>query len=203
MRAFCFLADLVIDNWPCTTVPKCGYVNVRGLTALHASSEEVTEWINNGAQLKTDNSGQFSDSESRLLQSQEASSSGSNVTTGSSTAKARSGSDKTRYPFICECFFMTARVLNLGLLKAFSDFKHLVQVAINHALVDKRNAKYHSLNSLVKNLCVLFFVFHLFCLMDLFKSSKFLFRIYLGVKIHCPRSKPCRDRGLLHSLKWI
>jgi len=105
---------------------------VRGLTALHASSEEVTEWINNGTQLNTDNSGQFSDSESRLLQSQEASSSGSNATTGSSTAKARSSSDKTRYPFICECFFMTARVLNLGLLKAFSDFKHLVQVYIMH-----------------------------------------------------------------------
>ncbi|XP_023527242.1 probable ubiquitin conjugation factor E4 [Cucurbita pepo subsp. pepo] len=102
-------------------------LELRGLTALHASSEEVTEWINNGTQLNTDNSGQFSDSESRLLQSQEASSSGSNATTGSSTAKARSSSDKTRYPFICECFFMTARVLNLGLLKAFSDFKHLVQ----------------------------------------------------------------------------
>ncbi|KGN59533.1 probable ubiquitin conjugation factor E4 [Cucumis sativus] len=102
-------------------------LELRGLTALHASSEEVTEWINNGTQLRTDNPGQSSDSESRLLQSQEASSSGSNATIGSSTAKARSSSDKTRYPFICECFFMTARVLNLGLLKAFSDFKHLVQ----------------------------------------------------------------------------
>ncbi|XP_023530220.1 probable ubiquitin conjugation factor E4 [Cucurbita pepo subsp. pepo] len=102
-------------------------LELRGLTALHASSEEVTDWINNGTQLKTDNSGQFSDSESRLLQSQEASSSGSNATIESSTTKARSNSEKTRYPFICECFFMTARVLNLGLLKAFSDFKHLVQ----------------------------------------------------------------------------
>lgn len=102
-------------------------LELRGLTALHASSEEVTEWINNGTQLRTDNSGQFSDNESRLLQSQEASSSGSNATIGSSTAKARSSNDKSRYPFICECFFMTARVLNLGLLKAFSDFKHLVQ----------------------------------------------------------------------------
>ncbi|XP_022144478.1 probable ubiquitin conjugation factor E4 [Momordica charantia] len=101
-------------------------LELRGLTALHASSEEVTEWINNGTELKTDDSGQFSDSENRLLQSQEASSSGSNAI-GSSTAKARSSSDKTRYPFICECFFMTGRVLNLGLLKAFSDFKHLVQ----------------------------------------------------------------------------
>lgn len=60
------------------------------------------------------------DGENRLLHSQEAISSGSNAG-GPSVEKAK-------YPFICECFFMTARVLNLGLLKAFSDFKHLVQV---------------------------------------------------------------------------
>ncbi|KAK8942265.1 putative ubiquitin conjugation factor E4 [Platanthera guangdongensis] len=29
--------------------------------------------------------------------------------------------------FICECFVMTARVLNLGLMKALSDFKHIAQ----------------------------------------------------------------------------
>lgn len=37
---------------------------------------------------------------------------------------------KEKYSFICECFFMTARVLNLGLMKAISDFKHLVQVCL-------------------------------------------------------------------------
>lgn len=94
-------------------------LDLTGLTALHASSEEVAEW------LKTSNSGK-TDGDSRLLQSQEASSSGG-ATSGSSSAKAASSSDKTKYPFICECFFITARVLNLGLLKVFADFKHLVQ----------------------------------------------------------------------------
>ncbi|KAL9380988.1 hypothetical protein Peur_026645 [Populus x canadensis] len=87
-------------------------LDIRGLTALHASSEEITEWLNTPR--KTDVSGLSSDEENRLLQSQEASSSGNS-------------GEKAKYSFICECFFMTARVLNLGLLKAFSDFKHLVQ----------------------------------------------------------------------------
>ncbi|KAJ6860828.1 ubiquitin conjugation factor E4 isoform X1 [Populus alba x Populus x berolinensis] len=87
-------------------------LDIRGLTALHASSEEITEWLNTPR--KTDVSALSSDEENHLLQSQEASSSG------------YSG-EKVKYSFICECFFMTARVLNLGLLKAFSDFKHLVQ----------------------------------------------------------------------------
>ncbi|KAI5558920.1 hypothetical protein POPTR_017G089600v4 [Populus trichocarpa] len=87
-------------------------LDIRGLTALHASSEEITEWLNTPR--KTDVSALSSDEENRLLQSQEASSSGNS-------------GEKAKYSFICECFFMTARVLNLGLLKAFSDFKHLVQ----------------------------------------------------------------------------
>ncbi|KAI3500720.1 hypothetical protein L2E82_19321 [Cichorium intybus] len=69
-------------------------LDFKELTALHASSEEVTEWLNKN---NPNNTGQPSQHES------------------------------TNYSFICECFFMTARVLNLGLLKAFSDFKHLVQ----------------------------------------------------------------------------
>ena len=91
------------------------------MTALHASSEEVAEWLNKQKLGKLDGSRQHTDGENRLLQSQEATSSGS--------------SDKTKYPFICECFFMTARVLHLGLLKAFSDFKHLVQVIIHASYI--------------------------------------------------------------------
>ncbi|CAK7323007.1 unnamed protein product [Dovyalis caffra] len=87
-------------------------LDLRGLTALHASSEEITQWLNTPG--KIDVSAQSSDVENRLLQSQEATSSGSS-------------GEKAKYSFICECFFMTARVLNLGLLKAYSDFKHLVQ----------------------------------------------------------------------------
>ncbi|KAG6779313.1 hypothetical protein POTOM_015686 [Populus tomentosa] len=87
-------------------------LDLRGLTALLSSSEEITQWLNTPG--KTDISAQSNHVENRLLQSQEATSSGSS-------------GERSKYSFICECFFMTARVLNLGLLKAFSDFKHLVQ----------------------------------------------------------------------------
>lgn len=106
-------------------------IHIRGLTALHASSEEVSEWINQNNPGKVDVSKEGSDGENRLLASQEATSSGNDSGGPSSLHNSRptsSSSEKAKYPFICECFFMTARVLNLGLLKAFSDFKHLVQV---------------------------------------------------------------------------
>ncbi|GFY82948.1 U-box domain-containing protein [Actinidia rufa] len=104
-------------------------LELRGLTALHASSEEVAEWLGDENPVKTDVSRQQNDRENRLLQSQEATSSGSNVGGPSlfQNKPMSSCSGKAKYTFICECFFMTARVLNLGLLKAFSDFKHLVQ----------------------------------------------------------------------------
>ncbi|KAI4352517.1 hypothetical protein L6164_006760 [Bauhinia variegata] len=102
-------------------------LELSGLTALHASSEEVSEWLNSDKTSKVDGINQYNDGEKRLKQSQEATSSGSNDADEPSTAKSASNAEKTKYTFICECFFMTARVLNLGLLKAFSDFKHLVQ----------------------------------------------------------------------------
>lgn len=98
----------------------CLLTCIRGLTALHASSDEVLEWIYKDNMGNPDGSRHSVDGENRLLQSQEATSS------GKSNTKPSSG--KAKYSFICECFFMTARVLNLGLLKAFSDFKHLAQV---------------------------------------------------------------------------
>lgn len=99
-------------------------LDLRGLTALCASSEEVAEWVNKDNPEKIDGYRHRNDVENRLLQSQQATSSGSSPTSGFSIAKPGM---KLKYSFICECFFMTARVLNLGLLKAFSDFKHLVQ----------------------------------------------------------------------------
>lgn len=81
-------------------------LNLRDLTALHASSEEVAEWLN-----KKDTK----------ISDDEASPSLHNNKPMSSCC------GKPKFTFISECFFMTARVLNLGLLKAFSDFKHLVQ----------------------------------------------------------------------------
>lgn len=105
-------------------------LELRGLTALHASSEEVSEWINQNNPEKVGVSKEVSDGENRLLASQKATCSG-NASGGPSILQNNkpisSSSEKAKYPFICECFFMTARVLNLGLLKAFSDFKHLVQ----------------------------------------------------------------------------
>ncbi|KAG4914643.1 hypothetical protein JHK87_052200 [Glycine soja] len=101
-------------------------LKLSGLTALHASSEEVTEWLNSKIPATTGATNQYSDDQKRLQQSQEASSSGSN-NFGELSNENSARAEKTKYSFICECFFMTARVLNLGFLKAFSDFKHLVQ----------------------------------------------------------------------------
>ncbi|CAK9162965.1 unnamed protein product [Ilex paraguariensis] len=105
-------------------------LDLRELTALHASSEEVADWINKNTPGNIDISRQGSDGENFLLQSQETISSGSNAGRPSllhNNKPMSSCSEKAKFSFISECFFMTARVLNLGLLKAFSDFKHLVQ----------------------------------------------------------------------------
>ncbi|KVH92670.1 Ubiquitin conjugation factor E4, core [Cynara cardunculus var. scolymus] len=96
-------------------------LDFKELTALHASSEEVSEWLNKN------NPTSASGGENMLLDSQETTSSGSGTGLLQNNNMASSQRDSTNYSFICECFFMTARVLNLGLLKAFSDFKHLVQ----------------------------------------------------------------------------
>ena len=85
---------------------------------MHASSEEVSDWINQNNPGKVD-----------ISKDGSVTSSG-NDSCGPSILQYNNpilSSEKAKYPFICECFFMTARVLNLGLLKAFSDFKHLVQ----------------------------------------------------------------------------
>ncbi|KAK4850381.1 hypothetical protein QYF36_006276 [Acer negundo] len=105
-------------------------LDLRSLTALHASSEEISQWINKDNPGSIDGSRPDSDGENHLLQSQEATSS-SNIASEPSLLNVNptssGGGGKSKYTFICECFFMTARVLNLGLLKSFSDFKHLVQ----------------------------------------------------------------------------
>jgi ubiquitin conjugation factor E4 B len=47
---------------------------------------------------------------------------------GASISAPSTSTPPQKYSFICECFFLTARVLNLGLLKALSDFKLVMQV---------------------------------------------------------------------------
>ncbi|XP_072992148.1 probable ubiquitin conjugation factor E4 [Typha latifolia] len=101
-------------------------LDFRQLTAMNASSEEVSAFIDNENHQKN---GDKSDAEYRAIESHEATSSGSNIG-GSVHSKGRSlvsCTRKDKYSFICECFFMTARVLNLGLMKALSDYKHLAQ----------------------------------------------------------------------------
>ncbi|KAH9621393.1 hypothetical protein KSS87_002332 [Heliosperma pusillum] len=95
------------------------------LTALHASSEEVSTYVSDlnarrSADIMGNNFGH-----NRLSLSQASSS--SNSQGGPPPVQNYISANYVKYPFICECFFMTARVLNLGLLKALSDFKHLVQ----------------------------------------------------------------------------
>ncbi|KAL8172346.1 hypothetical protein V2J09_024150 [Rumex salicifolius] len=104
-------------------------LDIRSLTALHASTEEVTEYINQFSHGKPAASTELTGGDNNLLKSQEFTGSGSNSNISSlqSCSSMSSAGEKPKYSFICECFFMTARVLNLGLLKAFSDFKHLVQ----------------------------------------------------------------------------
>ncbi|KAK9090756.1 hypothetical protein Sjap_023933 [Stephania japonica] len=102
-------------------------LDLRELTALHASSEEVANWINKD---RSDLSVKINEGDSQLVQSEGAVGVSSNIGVASLFSKVKpvvSSSGKAKYAFICECFFMTARVLNLGLLKAFSDFKRLVQ----------------------------------------------------------------------------
>ncbi|KAM0860401.1 hypothetical protein ACQ4PT_046586 [Festuca glaucescens] len=101
-------------------------INFKDLTAINASSEEVSSWIESWshAHAQGDSSGV-----APSVESQESTSSGksSSVSLPSKGGPLARGSKKENFSFICECFFMTARVLNMGLMKAVADFKHLSQ----------------------------------------------------------------------------
>eukprot|EP01018_Ginkgo_biloba_P036582 Gb_15414 [translate_table: standard] len=117
-----------------------GRIDVRGLTAIHASSEEIAAWVDKRNYARTEGFRQLQQQreqeERRVLQSREATSSGSNHVANSAvsnpTPRSLNHEGQTKYSFICECFFMTARVLNLGLLKAMSDYKSLMQELSRH-----------------------------------------------------------------------
>ncbi|BAS84794.1 probable ubiquitin conjugation factor E4 [Oryza sativa Japonica Group] len=101
-------------------------IDFKNLTAINASSEEVSSWIENRGYEHAEDS---ASGEARFVESQEATSSGNNSTVSLSSKGGSlvNCSKKENFSFICECFFMTARVLNLGLMKALSDFKHIAQ----------------------------------------------------------------------------
>ncbi|KAK7257695.1 hypothetical protein RIF29_31856 [Crotalaria pallida] len=86
-------------------------LKLSGLPGLHASEEKIKEWLNCSDQKCSQ-------------QSTKASSSGSNKDGEVSNENSAHG-ERKRYTLICECFFMTARVLNLGLVKVISDFEQL------------------------------------------------------------------------------
>ncbi|MCL7046693.1 hypothetical protein MKW94_019047 [Papaver nudicaule] len=101
-------------------------LDISNLTTLHASSEEVAALQNSdGSNLL---SSSFSSS------SEEATSSDSNLGLGSvhSMGMSRTPCGKTRYTFGCELFFMTARVLHLGLIKSLSELHCLHQKLALH-----------------------------------------------------------------------
>lgn len=109
-------------------------LDFQSLTALHASSEEIAAWVDRGNYSRTESFRQFQQQreqeERRVLRSQGATSSGSNHASDSvisnSIRKSSSDERQTRYSFVTECFFMTARILNLGLLRALSEYKSLM-----------------------------------------------------------------------------
>ncbi|KAK1296537.1 putative ubiquitin conjugation factor E4 [Acorus calamus] len=102
-------------------------LDLKESTAMHASSEEVSTWLEKD-NLESNDIRKI-DAENRALQSQGATSSGNNtgVPLSLRTKPLMSCGRKEKYSFICECFFMTARALNLGLMKAFSEYKNISQ----------------------------------------------------------------------------
>lgn len=108
-------------------------VDFSGLTAIHATSEEVSKWVDKENYARAEGFRQaqlqMEQEERRRLQSQQGmtSCSGQQPMTSLPPSQSAKLPSQTKYSFICECFFLTARVLNLGLLKALSDFKLVMQ----------------------------------------------------------------------------
>ncbi|KAM0846224.1 hypothetical protein ACQ4PT_055809 [Festuca glaucescens] len=84
-------------------------ISFKDLTAINASSEQVSSWTESWSHAH----GQDDRSDG--------------VACSGKISSSERGSKKQNFSFICECFFMTARVLNMGLMKALADFKHLSQ----------------------------------------------------------------------------
>ncbi|CAM6108599.1 unnamed protein product [Calypogeia fissa] len=109
-----------------------GRLDFSSLTALHATSGEVANWVDIRNLSRMEGFRQVQQlreqEELRRLQSHEATvSSSSNGLNPLLVKPFNSVPEPTSYSFICEFFFMTARVLNLGLIKALSDCETLTQ----------------------------------------------------------------------------
>ncbi|KAJ3697941.1 hypothetical protein LUZ61_001646 [Rhynchospora tenuis] len=102
--------------------------DIRQLTAVNASSEQISAWIESANNENTEDTGSL---DNRRMESEEVSSSGSSNADTPLLSQGKTLIKKDKYSFICECFFMTARVLNLGLIKALSDFKQIAKALAN------------------------------------------------------------------------
>ncbi|KAJ4815398.1 Ubiquitin conjugation factor E4 A [Rhynchospora pubera] len=102
--------------------------DIRQLTAVNASSEQISAWIESANNENTEDTASL---DNRRMESEEASSSGSSNADAPLLSQGKTLIKKDKYSFICECFFMTARVLNLGLIKALSDFKQIAKALAN------------------------------------------------------------------------
>ncbi|CAK9231327.1 unnamed protein product [Sphagnum troendelagicum] len=114
-----------------------GRLDFSGLTAILATSEEVAKWVDSHTYGQSHGLYQAQQlhehEELRHLQAEEASTSTVNNPQSYLPGPAASKpADHSNFSFICECFFLTARVLNLGLIKALLDFKTLVQDLSRH-----------------------------------------------------------------------
>uniref|UniRef100_A0A7I4B4Z0 RING-type E3 ubiquitin transferase n=1 Tax=Physcomitrium patens TaxID=3218 RepID=A0A7I4B4Z0_PHYPA len=108
-----------------------GRLDFSGLTAVFATSEELGKWVDSRNHSRAEGYRQIQQfgeqEEMRRLQAEEASTSMMNSSQSHPLRNIASAIDSMKFTFICECFFLTARVLNLGLIKALSDFKSLLQ----------------------------------------------------------------------------
>lgn len=113
-------------------------VDFKELTALAASSDEVASWVDKRNYARTEGFRVLQQEqevqELRRLSAQGATSSA--PVQNPRNPGSRRASDSVPpspggtpgYHFICECFFLTARALNLGLGKILSDYNHIAQV---------------------------------------------------------------------------
>lgn len=119
-------------------------VNFKDLTALAASSEEVASWVDKRNYARTEGfrvmQQEQEQEELRRLSAQGATSSAPAQTARNPASRRASGSTPPSpgggqgYHFICECFFLTARALNLGLGKFLSEHTHMQQVKVGSAV---------------------------------------------------------------------
>ncbi|GBG72540.1 hypothetical protein CBR_g12111 [Chara braunii] len=114
-------------------------VNFSDLTAIFATSDEVASWVDKRNYARTAGFRQLQQQREQeelkrmgitdQAQASSAASSSSASPSAPQTARSSPTPPPGQFHFICECFFLTARVLNLGLLKVVNVMKELSEFA--------------------------------------------------------------------------